>query len=146
MAALRTTPKSQARYHGLALGRRMRYRNFVYRLERRFGLADGVADSLDDVLGLVGFAGAKVVSIERSRSESIATWLSSVYYVLIGIGVLALMAEFKAPGFGFAGVVAIVCFASTASRSMWEETAIFAGSTKSTGPSWRWSAEASGCH
>jgi membrane-bound serine protease (ClpP class) len=77
----------------------------------RFGLADGVADSLDDVLNMVGLSGAKLVTLERTRSEDLATWLSAVNYVLIGLGVMALVAEFKAPGFGFAGVVAILCFA-----------------------------------
>lgn len=76
-----------------------------------FGFADGVADSIPEVLSLVGFASAQVRTIERARSEDFATWLSAVYYVLIGIGVMALVAEFKAPGFGFAGVVAIACFA-----------------------------------
>ncbi len=76
-----------------------------------FGLADGVADSIEDVLSLAGLGGAKIVTLQRERSEDFATWLSAVYYVLIGVGVMALMAEFKAPGFGFAGVVAIACFA-----------------------------------
>jgi len=76
-----------------------------------FGLADGVADSLQDLLGMVGFAGANIVSVERARSEDLATWLSSVYYVLIGLGLMALIAEFKSPGFGLAGAIAIACFA-----------------------------------
>ncbi len=76
-----------------------------------YGLADGVADSIGDLLGMLGFAGANIVAIERTRSEDFATWLAAVHYVLIGIGVMALVAEFKAPGFGFAGVVALVCFA-----------------------------------
>ena len=76
-----------------------------------FGLADGVADSVESVLGMVGQGGASILVLERSRSEDIATWLAAVHYILIGIGVMALVAEFKAPGFGFAGVVAIACFA-----------------------------------
>ncbi|HUR27815.1 MAG TPA: NfeD family protein [Planctomycetota bacterium] len=76
----------------------------------RYGLADAVADSMGDVLSLVGSTGANVVTLDRARSEDVATWLASVYFVLIGLGVMALIAEFKAPGFGFAGVVAILCF------------------------------------
>jgi len=76
-----------------------------------FGLADGIADSLDAVLAMVGMGGATLVPIERARSEDLATWLSAVNTILIGIGVMALIAEFKTPGFGLAGGVAIVCFA-----------------------------------
>ena len=76
-----------------------------------FGLADGLADSLQDVLGLIGMSGAQIIALERTRSEDFATWLSAVHYLLIGLGVMALVAEFKAPGFGFAGVIAILCFA-----------------------------------
>ncbi|MEO6709981.1 MAG: NfeD family protein [Planctomycetota bacterium] len=76
-----------------------------------FGLADGIADSQDAVLAMVGMGGATLVPIERARSEDLATWLSAVNTILIGIGVMALIAEFKAPGFGLAGGVAIVCFA-----------------------------------
>jgi membrane-bound serine protease (ClpP class) len=76
----------------------------------RFGVADGLADSLSSVLQFVGHAGATLVPIERSRAEDFATWLTAVRYLLIGIGVMALIAEFKTPGFGLAGGVAIVCF------------------------------------
>jgi len=75
-----------------------------------FGLADGIADSLEDVLGMVGMSPASVLSVERTRSEDFASWLSAVHYLLIGVGVMALVAEFKTPGFGLAGAVAILCF------------------------------------
>lgn len=76
-----------------------------------FGMSDGIADSLTQVLEKVGATSAPVVLIERTRSEDLAAWLASVHYLLIGVGVMALMAEIKAPGFGAAGAVAIVCFA-----------------------------------
>jgi membrane-bound serine protease (ClpP class) len=75
-----------------------------------FGMADGIADTLEDVLGMVGVSAAQLNSIERTRSEDFASWLSAVHYLLIGIGVTALVAEFKSPGFGLAGAVAVACF------------------------------------
>lgn len=74
-------------------------------------LADGVAETLDEVLAKVGARGALVQSIPRAQSEDLASFLDSIRLLLLVGGLLALYMEFKAPGFSGAGVVAIVCFA-----------------------------------
>ena len=76
----------------------------------RIGIADGIAESFESLMGILGATGTAVIPIERSRSEDFATWLGAVRYLLIGLGVIALIAEFKAPGFGLAGAIAILCF------------------------------------
>jgi membrane-bound serine protease (ClpP class) len=74
-------------------------------------LADGVADSLDEVLAKVGARGATAQFIPRAQSEDLAAFLDSIRLLLLVGGLLAIYIEFKAPGFSGAGVVAIVCFA-----------------------------------
>jgi membrane-bound serine protease (ClpP class) len=74
------------------------------------GFADGVAETLDDVLAKVGARGASARSVPRERSEDLAAFLDRIRLLLLIAGIVAIYVEFKAPGFSGAGVVAIACF------------------------------------
>lgn len=77
----------------------------------RYGLSDGLAEKLDEVVEKLGLAGAAPVSLARTRSEDLAALLDQWKFVLLVVAVLAGWTEFKAPGFGLPGVLSIVCFA-----------------------------------
>jgi membrane-bound serine protease (ClpP class) len=76
----------------------------------RFGLADAVADSLGDVLALVGSTGANVVTLERSRSEELLSLLERLAPLLVMAGLILGYMELKSPGFGLPGILSIACF------------------------------------
>jgi len=76
------------------------------------GLAHGLRDSFDELIGKLGLTGAEVVTIEPARSEELANVLDSVRWYLLIIALVAAYAEFKAPGFGLFGILSIVCFAA----------------------------------
>lgn len=71
------------------------------------GFADGLADSLDEVLAKLGRA--RAVPVERTRGDELAAWLDQLKYLLLVAGLLAAWTEIKAPGFGLPGAVAIAC-------------------------------------
>jgi membrane-bound serine protease (ClpP class) len=71
------------------------------------GLADGFADSFEEVLTLTGLSGAKVVEPELTWAEEVARFLTHpmVSSALMTIGMLGIIIEFYTPGMGFAGFV-----------------------------------------
>ncbi|MFD2158043.1 nodulation protein NfeD [Rubritalea tangerina] len=74
-------------------------------------LADGICKDLEEVLKAEGLEGTEVVVAEPKGLEAFAHWVGLVSPLLISIGVLALFMEFKTPGIGIFGVVALVAFA-----------------------------------
>jgi membrane-bound serine protease (ClpP class) len=74
------------------------------------GLADGIADSLNEVLEKIGSRSASTQSVKRASSEDLAALLDSLKIVLLVAGLIAAYVEIKAPGFGLPGIVAIACF------------------------------------
>lgn len=77
-----------------------------------YGMADGVADSLHDVLLRSGLeADTPITFLERSNSEDLLAWLAMISPILIGIGMLLGYIEMKTQGFGVFGFAAIACFA-----------------------------------
>lgn len=78
---------------------------------KRYGLADGLAESLEEVVEKLGLPGAQPVSLARTRSEDLAALLDQFKYLLLVVAIMAGWTEFKAPGFGLPGIVSIVCFA-----------------------------------
>lgn len=100
----------------------------------RFGLADGLAANLAEVVEKLGLTGATAVPLERARSEDLAALLDQFKYILLAVAILAAWAEFKAPGFGLPGIVSIVCFALflfgqylVGIADVWEIVAVVAG-------------------
>lgn len=75
------------------------------------GLADGLADSLDEVLSIIGCTACPVTTIERRRSEDLLAHLSRFSGLLLLAGILLAWTEIKAPGFGAPGILSIACFA-----------------------------------
>ena len=73
--------------------------------------ADGPAESLDEVLDKIGMRGAEIVTIEPSRSEDLLGTLNDLRLLLLFTGLVLAFVEMKVPGFGIAGILAIVCFA-----------------------------------
>jgi membrane-bound serine protease (ClpP class) len=74
-------------------------------------LSSGTVDSLDALLGRLGFTGAKVVRIEPTGAEQLATWLTAIGPLLLLAGIIGTYIEMKTPGFGLPGIVGIVSFA-----------------------------------
>lgn len=72
-------------------------------------LAKGIAASVQEVIALAG-NGAPVIVAEATGFEKIAWWLAWMSPLLILIGIGGIYFEFKTPGFGIGGVVAIAAF------------------------------------
>ncbi len=75
-------------------------------------LAAGIVDSLDELLtNRYGQDGYKIESFELSWSEELAKYMEIIKPVLMGIGLLLLIIEFKTPGFGIFGIGGVVMMA-----------------------------------
>ncbi len=79
----------------------------------RVGYADHLAGSVEEALEALGWGEASIVEVEMGDRHRIAQFLTSyeVASLLLSIGVIALIAEINAPGFGAPGLVALLCFA-----------------------------------
>ena len=80
-------------------------------------LGAGIYESLDELLDTVASAdGYSIQKFEVTWSESLAQYLSVISPILMGLGILGLIIEFKTPGFGIIGIAGIslllVVFAS----------------------------------
>lgn len=75
------------------------------------GFADGIRDTLDELLDKEGLRGQEVVAIENTRSEELASLLDSVKWLLLILALVLAYIEIKVPGFGLPGIAAILCFA-----------------------------------
>jgi membrane-bound serine protease (ClpP class) len=74
------------------------------------GLADGLAESLEELALKLGQSGVQPTVVERSRSEDMAGWLYALSPLLLVCGFVLVYLEIKTPGFGLAGVLAVVAF------------------------------------
>ena len=94
-------------------------------------LADGIAENLDAVMKAAGLTGT-VRNIEPSGFESVAFWITSLAPLLLIGGIVGAYIEMKTPGFGFPGIVSLICFALffgghfIAGLAGWESVIIFA--------------------
>ncbi len=77
-------------------------------------LAAGTAKDIDDLLQQkFGAGGYETVELEVTWSEQLAVWLNAIGPILMGLGVVCLIIEFKVPGtviFGVAGVILLALF------------------------------------
>ncbi|HEY1581489.1 MAG TPA: hypothetical protein VGF73_00155, partial [Chthoniobacterales bacterium] len=93
-------------------------------------LADGVADSIPELMQKAGLKG-EAVALQPSGFEQLAFWLTKLAPLLLLGGILGAYIEFKIPGFGIAGITSIVCFALFflghyfAGLAGWETVALF---------------------
>jgi membrane-bound serine protease (ClpP class) len=96
-------------------------------------LSSGTHESLDDLLASkYGKGGYEVVRMEVSWSEELASWLTSISPLLMGLGLLCVFIEFKTPGFGIFGIaggvmLALVFFGHYAAGLSGHEAAIVFG-------------------
>lgn len=77
----------------------------------RYGMADGIADSLTDAIDQAGAGSARVREMQMTRSESLASWLDRYGMAILGLAIMCLIMEFKMPGFGLPGIASIALFA-----------------------------------
>jgi membrane-bound serine protease (ClpP class) len=74
-------------------------------------LSAGTMESLEQLLGQLGYAGAERRDIRPTGAEQIGTWLNAVSPLLLIIGIVGIYLEFKSPGFGLPGIIGLAAFA-----------------------------------
>ena len=93
-------------------------------------LAEGVADSVDDLIKKAGLKGNEV-TIEPTGFEQFAFWITALAPLLLLGGILGAYLEFKIPGVTWPGVISVICFALfflghyLAGLAGWEVVALF---------------------
>lgn len=81
--------------------------------ERSYGepprplLSSGTMASLEDLIDHLGLTSAKVSRIEPTGVEQIAFWLNAISPILLALGLIGIYMEFKTPGFGIPGSIAV---------------------------------------
>jgi len=93
-------------------------------------LAEGVADSVSDLIKKAGLKGNEV-TIGPTGFEQIAFWITTLAPLLLLGGILGAYLEFKIPGVTWPGVTSAICFALfflghyVAGLAGWEVVALF---------------------
>jgi len=93
-------------------------------------LADGIADSIVDLVQKAGLKG-KTVALDPTGFEQLAFWITALAPLLLLGGIIGAYLEFKIPGATLPGVVAAICFALfflghyLAGLAGWEVFALF---------------------
>jgi len=79
---------------------------------QQMGLADFTVESREEVLTIYGLDSADVPVLRPSWGRLVADFLSQWYMrlILMWVAFISLHAELTMPGFGFGGVLAIICF------------------------------------
>ncbi|MBL9126168.1 MAG: serine protease [Verrucomicrobiales bacterium] len=70
-------------------------------------LSAGTYASLDALLDGIGYGGARKVEVRPTGVEQVAFWLNAISPLLLAIGLIGVYMEFKTPGFGVPGMIAI---------------------------------------
>src|SRR2546430_3258112 len=73
-------------------------------------LADGVADSVVDLMQKAGLKG-KAVSLGPTGFEQLAFWITALAPLLLLGGIIGAYLEFKIPGASLPGIISAICFA-----------------------------------
>jgi len=76
---------------------------------RHLGFSKMTAASIPDMLDRLDIKDYRITRLEPSWSETLGRFLTSIAPILMMIGMAALYAEYKAPGFGLPGLVGIIC-------------------------------------
>jgi membrane-bound serine protease (ClpP class) len=82
-------------------------------LAKKYKIADGGAETIDELLAELGFAGAVVKSTKANWSEAIVRFLTNpiVASLLMTFGFLGILFELQQPGWGVSGTIGAVCLA-----------------------------------
>ena len=73
-------------------------------------LASGIEPDVAALVKTNGLSSERIVRLEPSGFESIAQWITTLAPLFLLGGIMGAYIEFKAPGFGVAGVLSGVCF------------------------------------
>ncbi len=73
-------------------------------------LATGIAADIPELVKSCGLAEDKIVNLSPSGFENVAQWITTFAPLLLLGGIIGAYLEFKAPGFGVAGVISAICF------------------------------------
>ncbi len=82
-------------------------------LAKKYKIADGDAETIDELLAKLGLEGAEVISTKATWSESIVRFLTNpvVASLLMTFGFLGILFELQQPGWGVSGTIGAVCLA-----------------------------------
>ena len=101
------------------------------RIDNKPVLANGIADSIADLLNKTGHRSAEIRRLEPTGFEQIAQLITTLAPLLLLAGLVGAYVEIKTPGAIWPGVVAAICFAlvflghSIAGLAGWETVAFF---------------------
>ena len=70
-------------------------------------LSSGTVESIDALIGELGYAGAQRIDVQPLGAEQLGTWINAISPLLLLIGIIGLYIEFKTPGFGVFGAIGI---------------------------------------
>jgi membrane-bound serine protease (ClpP class) len=93
-------------------------------------LADGIADSVADLMHKAGLKGS-AVPLDPTGFEQLALWITALAPLLLLGGIIGAYLEFKIPGATLPGIVSAICFALfflghyLAGLAGWEVVALF---------------------
>ncbi len=76
----------------------------------KYKFADFVSNSVDEILTKLQYKDREITTFKINWAEQIVRWITNpvVSSLLMTIGFLALLLEFKAPGFGLPGIIGIL--------------------------------------
>ena len=77
-----------------------------------YQFAKEIVEDRDSLLKSLNLDKVTTTLLETNWSEEMVRFLESIAPVLLGIGLVALWIEFKAPGFGLPGIIGILCLAT----------------------------------
>lgn len=79
-------------------------------MAQEVGYADGVAQSIDEVLAWLDLTDASIEEIRPSFADQLANWITNpiVASILLVLGILGIVVELLVPGFGIAGGIGAV--------------------------------------
>ncbi len=82
-------------------------------LAKKYKIADGDAETFDELLEKLDLAGAEVISTKATWSEAIVRFLTNpvVASLLMTFGFLGILFELQQPGWGVSGTIGAVCLA-----------------------------------
>ena len=93
-------------------------------------LAEGIADSVDDLTRRAGLKG-NIASLHPTGFEQLAFWITALAPFLLLVGIIGAYLEFKIPGVSWPGIISGICFALfflghyLAGLAGWEVVALF---------------------
>lgn len=82
--------------------------------EKNYGgkplLSLGTVGSVDELIGVIGYSGAKILRVEATGAERLASFLTAIGPLLLLAGIVGVYIEMKTPGFGIPGIVGLIAF------------------------------------